>query len=208
MAGMMQRPPIVTRPATAADRPLAAGILARAFIDDPALSYLFTDAADRPRRLARFFALITSIDATPDLWTLAADESGAESAVALWRPPGQWKTPTAAMLAQALPLVQVFGWSLARALAMQGQIEAHHPHPPHWYLQFVGCVPERHGRGLGGAVIRARLAQCDHDGLPAALETATPANVGIYEALGFVVTGTYRIKGGGPEFWSMWREPQ
>jgi ribosomal protein S18 acetylase RimI-like enzyme len=205
---MMQRLPIVTRPATAADRPIAATLLARAFIDDPALSFLFTDPADRPRRLARFFALITSIDSTPALWTLAGDEKGAESAVALWRPPGSWRTSPAAMLINALPLIRIFGWSLRRALAMQGQIEAHHPHPPHWYLQFVGCVPERQGRGLGGAVIRARLAQCDADGVPAALETATPANVGIYEALGFAVTGTYRISGGGPEFWSMWREPR
>jgi hypothetical protein len=30
----------------------------------------------------------------------------------------------------------------------------------------------------------------------------------MYEALGFAVTGTYRISGGGPEFWSMWREPR
>ena len=43
-------------------------------------------------------------------------------------------------------------------------------------------------------------------GLPAALETATPGNLAIYEALGFRVTGTYQIKGG-PQFWSMWREP-
>lgn len=210
---MMQRLPIVTRPATAADQPTAATLLARAFIDDPALCFLFTDAADRPRRLARFFALITSIDSTPALWTLAAeqtgaDATGAESAVALWRPPGSWRTSPAAMLINALPLIQIFGWSLRRALAMQGQIESHHPQPPHWYLQFVGCVPERQSRGLGGAVIRARLAQCDADGLPAALETATPANVGMYEALGFAVTGTYRISGGGPEFWSMWREPR
>ena len=204
----MQRPPIVTRPATTADRPLAAMILARAFIDDPALAFLFRDVADRPRRLARFFALITSIDMTPELWTLAADDTGAESAAALWRPPGLWKTPTAAMLVHALPLLQVFGLSLPRALAMQGQIEAHHPAAPHWYLQFVGCVSERHGRGLGGAVIRARLAQCDADGMAAALETATPANIGIYESLGFAVTGTYQIKGGGPKFWSMWREPR
>jgi ribosomal protein S18 acetylase RimI-like enzyme len=204
----MQRPPITTRPATATDRPLAATILARAFIDDPAMAYLFRDAADRPRRLARFFALITSIDATPELWTLAGDAGATDAAVALWRPPGQWQTPLAAMLLQALPLIQVFGLSLRRALAMQGQMEAHHPPVPHWYLQFVGCVPERHGHGLGGAVIRARLAQCDADAMPAALETATPANIGIYESLGFAVTGSYQIKSGGPQFWSMWREPR
>jgi hypothetical protein len=55
---------------------------------------------------------------------------------------------------------------------------------------------------------QAFIQSCNELGVPAALETATPANVGIYEALGFVVTGTYRISGGGPEFWSMWREPR
>ena len=47
--------------------------------------------------------------------------------------------------------------TLRRALAMQGQLEAHHPAEPHWYLQFVGCVPERHGRGLGGAAALTTL---------------------------------------------------
>jgi ribosomal protein S18 acetylase RimI-like enzyme len=204
---MTQRPPIDVRPAAQADRGTAAGILARAFIDDPALAHLFRDAADRPRRLARFFGLIVSIDRTPEYWTLASDADGDVVAAALWRPPGAWKTPASAMAANILPLLQVFGWVLPRALSMQGAIEAHHPAAPHWYLQFVGCVPQAHGRGFGGAVIRARLAQCDADGLPAALETATPGNVGIYEALGFRVTGTYQIKGG-PKFWSMWREPR
>lgn len=181
-------------------------MLARAFIDDPAMAYLFRDAADRPRRLTRFFALITSIDAAPDNWRLVDDESGAMVAAALWRPPGAWKTPASAMIANILPLLHAFGMALPRALSMQGVIGAHHPPEPHWYLQFVGCVPEAHGRGYGGAVIRARLAQCDRDGEAAALETATPGNVGIYEALGFRVTGTYQIKGG-PQFWSMWRDP-
>lgn len=203
---MTRKPPIDVRAAAQDDRGAVAGVLARAFIDDPAMAFLFRDAADRPRRLARFFGLIVSIDPTPDHWTLADDTAGTLAAAALWRPPGLWKTSASAMLASVLPLAQTFGWSLPRALAMQQVMEEHHPHEPHWYLQFVGCVPERHGRGLGGAVIRARLAECDAQGLPAALETATPGNVPIYEALGFIVTGTYRIRGG-PQFWTMWRAP-
>jgi GNAT superfamily N-acetyltransferase len=203
---MTPRPPISVRPATAADRGLVADVLARAFIDDPAMAHLFRDAADRPRRLARFFGLIVSIDDAPENWVLAGDPGGDPVAAALWRPPGAWKTPLSAMVANILPLVHIFGWALPRALSMQDAIEAHHPAAPHWYLQFVGCVPEAHGRGYGGAAIRARLALCDAQGLPAALETATPGNVGIYEALGFRVTGSYQIRGG-PQFWSMWREP-
>jgi ribosomal protein S18 acetylase RimI-like enzyme len=201
-----QRPPIAVRNAGNADRPVAASVLARAFIDDPAMAFLFRDVADRPRRLARFFGLIASIDSTPELWSLACDAGGEPVAAALWRPPGLWKTPTSAMIANILPLLRVFGLTLPRALSMQSVIEAHHPHPPHWYLQFAGCVPESQGRGYGGAAIRARLRLCDVEGQPAALETATPSNVGLYESLGFRVTGTYQIKGG-PKFWSMWRDP-
>lgn len=203
---MTLRPPVDVRAARQGDRGAVADVLARAFIDDPAMAFLFRDAADRPRRLARFFGLVASIDQTPEHWTLAGDDTGTLAAAALWRPPGLWKTPASAMLGNLLPLVHTFGWSLPRALALQNLIEAHHPAEPHWYLQFVGCVPERHGRGLGGAVIRTRLADCDVQGLPAALETATPGNVPIYEALGFRVTGTYQIRNG-PGFWSMWREP-
>jgi GNAT superfamily N-acetyltransferase len=203
---MMRKPPAAARAATADDRGAVAGVLARAFIDDPAMAYLFRDAADRPRRLARFFALIVSIDPTPGHWQLVDDAEGRLAAAALWRPPGAWQTPTVTMVASLLPLAQAFGWALPRALAMQRLIEAHHPAIPHWYLQFVGCVPEQHGRGLGGAAIRARLAECDAQGLPAALETATPGNLAIYEALGFRVTGSYQVRGG-PTFWSMWRGP-
>ena len=202
----MQKPPVDVRPAVDADRGAVAGVLARAFIDDPAMAYLFRDANDRPRRLARFFGLIASIDQSPGHWALAQDSAGALAAAALWRPTGEWRTPVSVMAANILPLVQVFGLGLVRALSMQGVIEKHHPVQPHWYLQFVGAVPQVRGQGLGGAVIRKRLAMCDADGMPAALETATPGNLGIYEAMGFRVSGTYQISDG-PQFWSMWREP-
>jgi GNAT superfamily N-acetyltransferase len=203
----MQRPPIATRPAAADERGLAAGILARAFIDDPAMAYLFRMAEERPERLRRLFGVITSLDPHPALWTLAGDAGAEPVAAALWRAPGDWHTPLWAMLLHLPGLLRTFGLALPRALALQAAMEAHHPAAPHWYLQFAGCVPEAQGRGLGGAAIRARLALCDAQGLPAALETATPGNVGLYEALGFAVTGTFQIKDG-PHFWSMWRAPR
>jgi hypothetical protein len=44
------------------------------------------------------------------------------------------------------------------------------------------------------------------EGLPATLETATESNVGLYQALGFRVTDTFRHRDG-PLFWAMWRDP-
>ena len=170
------------------------------------MAYLFPDAATRAARLDRFFAIIVKIDGDPGHWSLACDLAGTPVAAALWRPPGAWETPLPAML-RALPeMVATFGTGLLRALALQRTLEKHHPRAPHWYLQFVGCDTAAQGKGYGGAAIRARLAVCDAQGLPAALETATPGNLGLYQALGFVVTDSFTIKGG-PDFWTMWREP-
>ncbi len=195
------------RAASEGDRAPTAALLARAFIDDPALAYLFPDAAGRPQRLRRFFRLIASVDPSPSLWTLSLDPGGMPQAAALWRPPGAWKTPLSAMLARLPALLGAFGLALPRALAMQSALEAHHPMAPHWYLQSVGCEPAAQGLGHGGAAIRDRLALCDAEGWPAALETATPGNVGLDQALGFVITDEFRI-GGRVDFWAMWREPR
>lgn len=204
---MVMRPPITVRIAADADRPATTTVLARAFIDDPAMAFLFRDASDRPRRLQRFFDLIGRSDAATTGWSLALDDNAVPVAAALWRPPGAWQTPQSAMIRLLPRLISTFGMALPRALAMQAALEAHHPHAPHWYLQFAGCVPHAQGKGYGGAAIRQRLAHCDALGLPAALETATPANLGLYQALGFGISGTYDIKDG-PTFWTMWREPQ
>jgi ribosomal protein S18 acetylase RimI-like enzyme len=201
------RPPIKVRAAAGSDRAATANVLARAFIDDPAMAYLFPDAAGRSARLERFFATVTRMEASTDYWSLALDPAGIPVSASLWRPPGQWVTPASAMLRLLPRLISTFGIGLPRALALQSRLESHHPHAPHWYLQFAGCVPAVQGRGYGGAAIRARLAECDAKGLPAALETATPSNLGLYQSLGFVISGSHQIRNG-PTFWNMWREPR
>ena len=95
---------------------------------------------------------------------------------------------------------------LSLAQRMLGDaVEAHFPSDPFWYLHIAGVDPARQGRGLGGASIRAGLARCDADGVPAYLETATESNVGLYARLGFELTGEWSVPKGGPRFWSMMR---
>jgi GNAT superfamily N-acetyltransferase len=201
------RLPIIVRTAAATERALTADVLAQAFIDDPAMAYLFPDAAGRADRLARFFTTITRVDTTTEHWTLALDITGNPVAATLWRPPGAWVTPVSAMLRLLPQLITTFRTGLPRALALQSVLEAHHPKAPHWYLQFAGCVPTAQGKGYGGAAIRERLARCDATGMPAALETATPSNLGLYQSLGFVITDTHDVRNG-PTFWNMWRDPR
>src|SRR3546814_11394797 len=77
-----------------------------------------------------------------------------------------------------------------------------------WYLHYVGVRPEQQGKGHGGRIIRAQTAVADTEGLPCWLETATSANVPIYERLGFVTQAEWDIAGGGPHFWGMMRAPR
>ena len=196
------RPGPAVRAANPADREQAVATLAAAFADDPAMSSLFPDAALRRARLPRFFDLMWRSGPDINLTDLADDGD----AVAIWRAPDGWDIPTVRLLRFAVPLLRTFGLALPRALALQGLLEAHHPRAPHWYLAFVGCHPSRQGRGLGGAAIRARLARCDAEAMPAALETATESNLAIYRALGFEVSGSFDVPKG-PRFWTMWREP-
>lgn len=198
----MQRPPIQIRPASLDDRARVAAIMADAFADDPALSFIFPDAATRPERLRRFFTLIQRTENDPALTSIAGDNAAA----AIWRRPGEWQTPPLTMLRLAVPMLSTFGSALSRALRLQALMESHHPRIPHWYLAFVGCASQQQGRGFGGAAIRARLAQCDAQGLPAALETATESNLAIYTAMGFRITDTFKLDDG-PQFWGMWRDP-
>ncbi len=205
---MTARPPITVRAATVADRAVVATILARAFVADPALGFIFPDVTSRPRRLRAFFDLVVRSEADASDWCIAGDGAvpGDAAAVTIWRRPGAWKTPPSAMLRLIVPMLTTFGTALPRALRLQALLEANHPTAPHWYLEFAGCVPERHGRGFGGAAIRARLAETDSAGVPTALETANPANLPLYGALGFRVTGDFAVT---PDlhFWSMWRDP-
>lgn len=205
----MMRSPIAVRAAAEADRAVAATIFAQAFVDDPAMAHLFRDAAGRPARLQRFFGMMTAADADSDAgnWSLALGATGVPVAAAMWRPPGAPESQLGAMLWALPQLVGVFGTGLWRAFRLQRQLEKHHSAAPHWYLQFAGCLPHAQGKGYGGAAIRARLADCDAQRLPAALETATPSNLGLYQALGFEITDRFDGAAGLP-FWAMWREPK
>jgi GNAT superfamily N-acetyltransferase len=98
-----------------------------------------------------------------------------------------------------------------RRLAVAGRADAvmraHHPAEPHWYLQFVGVVPDRVGRGTGTALLEHRLAQVDAGHAAAYLESSLERNLPLYERLGFVVTEEIRLGPGAPPEWLMRRAP-
>lgn len=178
----------------------AIATLTLAFASDPANRWCWPATGDF---LAGFPAFARALGGRA-----FANESGFEVAdgagVALWLPPGV--DPDEAEL---IDIVQrtVHASRQSELFEMMQQMGQHHPQEPHWYLPFVGVEPLHQSRGLGGAVLWPILQRCDHDRLPAYLESTNPRNIPFYERCGFQRVGTIQA-GTSPEIVPMVRKPQ
>ena len=131
--------------------------------------------------------------------------AGGEAA-AMWAPPGKWETPLGEIFTQLVPFVGALRTRSIASLRTLFVVEGAHPkEPPHWYLGFLGTVPERQGQGLGAQLLSDRLAEVDRAGLPAYLESSNPRNISLYRRHGFEVVEELAMPGGCPPVWRMWR---
>lgn len=92
-------------------------------------------------------------------------------------------------------VVSVFQTTVSDEIQQAGfgvfeQMAKYHPAEPHWYLPVLGVDPSRHGKGLGSALMKYVLDQCDRDNKPAYLESSNPRNIPFYKRHGFEVLGT------------------
>ena len=188
-------------PATADDRDVVAGALARAFADDPLMAWLIPGEADRRARLPRQFArLYDECTVGCMRWTTHDGE-----AATLWHGPEERPASgPLARLQERWAWWRILGPATARGGALWEQVQRTRLPEPHWYLGIAGCDPSAQGTGRGGAVIRAGLRRADADRLRTCLETATRSNVSLYRRFGFAVTDEWRV-GDGPPVWSMVR---
>jgi ribosomal protein S18 acetylase RimI-like enzyme len=191
------------RRATPADVPALAQMLARAFLDDPVAIWSCKPNALRPVVLERFHATrLHQLLAHQEVWTTPE-----LSSAALWAPPGRWRTTPRqdAALARCLLHHRLIARMPLIATGLLG-VERRHPRrPPHWYLAVLGTDPAAQGQGLGSAMLRPVLEQCDADGIDGYLESSKERNIDFYARHGFRVTAELRLPRG-PRIWSMWRE--
>jgi ribosomal protein S18 acetylase RimI-like enzyme len=183
--------------------PLAAS-LARAFFDDPVMSFLVPHEATRRKRVATFFEVALRIQHLPYGACYTDTDRAAGS---LWDPPGHWKLSPWQIMQGSLPLIRAFGVNVPRALRVLSAIERQHPRTPHWYLAVLGTDPIHQGKGIGSALMAPVLGRCDRDGLGAYLESSKKSNIAFYRRHGFEVTGEISLPGG-PPVWPMWRDPR
>jgi GNAT superfamily N-acetyltransferase len=190
------------RPATAADVGPLAAVMARAFYDDPPFMWLLPDPKTRLKRLRRMFAALARGEALAhggvDVTIVGNEVVGA----AIWRPPGHWENE---QLRTVLGLVRAFGRRTRAAAALAQAMARAHPREPHWYLFAIGVDPSWQGTGVAGALLRPRLDECDHDGLPAYLEATKATSVPLYQHFGFEPRGNPVLPAGAPPLIAMWR---
>jgi ribosomal protein S18 acetylase RimI-like enzyme len=91
--------------------------------------------------------------------------------------------------------------------SMFEQMDAYHPGEPHWHLPLIGVDPASQNRGIGSALQRHVLDQCDRQQLLAYLEATSPRNVPLYERHGFEALGSIQVADS-PPIVPMLRKPR
>jgi ribosomal protein S18 acetylase RimI-like enzyme len=176
--------------------------LADAFFDDPVFAWITPDEARRRPQLSSFFRLFAETLVVYGESYLAPGGDGS----AIWVPPRQPPVPDASADAFVEQLALIAGPDGERLFEAMELVDEHHPHGSFYFLQFVGVVSGKQGRGIGSALLSQMLERCDREGVPAYLDATSPRNKALYERHAFRVVGEFAPIGG-PTFWQMWREP-
>jgi GNAT superfamily N-acetyltransferase len=183
----------------------AAQLLARAFSDDPLSRWFLPAESTRERRLRQYFLTELRYES---LLRGAVDVARADRRIigaAAWLRPG---SALGTELAALPGYLQAFGRRISTVVRYQTVALAARPRQePYWYLAIIGVDPARQGSGVGAALLRSRLAQCDQEGTAAYLESSKLANVPVYQHFGFEATGVLGLPEGAPAVTTMWRPP-
>lgn len=192
--------------ATGADAAQVADDLSAAFATDPVFNWFLRADSKHDAARRRLFGFLVAMGlADGEIWR---PETG--GAAAIWLPSESLGPSPFLQELRILPtILQATGFSrLQRMADMRAMMDKHHPKsPPHAYLWFVGVRPQAQGLGVGSRLLAHGLARIDRQGLPAYLESSSPANVPLYRRHGFEVIEVLKARPDAPEMWAMWREP-
>jgi GNAT superfamily N-acetyltransferase len=183
----------------------AARVLARAFVDEPVSQRVYRRLT--PPQILKNLTL----DFTGELAAclrrgqpLELRQNGAIVAAAVIYPPGAYPLPRSAEL--LITLTSILGHTCYDLRAWQAwldEVGQHHPHAPHYYLEYLGVEPALQGQGLGSQLLSELTRRADAVGVGCYLETATRRNLPLYQRFGFQVTVQKEIIG--LPAWFLWR---
>jgi len=192
---------------TAADVPVLSRVLARAFYDDPAASWIFHDDDRRLDLLTSAWALQMERNLAAPRRVLHDD--GPRRRVVLAAGRARRAKPIGEQLALGPTLVRAMG-PLQRALA---RVARPRRAPPSAFTRPL--VPATAGRRPRPPGPRLRRATCCRRSSSAATPTGSArtsrrpkeSNIPFYERHGFKVTKQVKLPFTGPPIWLMWRDP-
>lgn len=185
----------------------AAAVLAAAFIGYPWTTWT-VDPRDHATRLWELYRTVLRDLVLPygASWVAEQHTEAGPSVVgvACWITP---RTNPPAALWQTLAAVEQRwrGDRWEQHLRAEAQLEDLRPSTPNWLLGTVGVQPQHRGQGIAQRLLAPGLEAAAAEGVDAHLETSSLPNVDLYRRLGFTVTATVEIVGGGPTVWLMRR---
>ena len=155
---------MAVRPATRADVPALAGVLARAFARDPMVVWSIGSGSDLEGRIRRHFELVDEPFAAAGWMYGTGDGLGA---MALLPPDsGTLEDAIGAEIRDEVAALSADGGE--RYESMWSWVARCHPPERHWLLDQLAVEPVAQGRGIGGAMLRFAIRRA-RDGRAAAV---------------------------------------
>lgn len=176
-------------------------LLARAFVEDPIITYYLHDPIRRAVAFPAFFEGVLH-EVFPSAQVFAARSGGELVGVAAWLPPEPVEPDDAARARahRSQRIVRTM-FPLTSGPLFDGfaALEARHPVQPHWYLAFVGIEPTFQGGGLGRELLVPVLNVADETTTSCYLETPFPRTHAFYQRLGFELQAECDTFAGAPQ---------
>jgi GNAT superfamily N-acetyltransferase len=175
-----------------------AGMIARAFFDDPLHAWFFPDPRRRIRRIAMMYGIMMRFYGT------VTRTSARNEGVAIWDD-AEVESPRARIgLVEGLRLAVRFiggcgGRSLFRMIRYQLWAMPLHARSmdgkKHRYLALIAVDPREQGKGHARRLLEPAIAEADRAGMACCLETQNPSNVPLFEHFGFRVLARLKCRG-------------
>jgi GNAT superfamily N-acetyltransferase len=184
----MSRNVVEVQPLTRFDRDEAAGVLTRAFCDNPGFIAILKGESKDARLRLLGPCMVAFVDSVLryGVGEIVRDGNRIVS-VSLSFAPDRFPPPFWATVIQARGPIRAGLHRALRFVRVDQEMRKRHPNGRHWYLWFLGVEPERQGQGFGATLLESLRAKAETDGAACYLETDKSTNVGFYQRHGYVL---------------------
>jgi GNAT superfamily N-acetyltransferase len=183
-----------------------AGLLSRAFYDDPFYIWIMPNEKKRLSHLNWWMKIMLRY--TYKLGEIHYTED--HKAVSMWLGPDNPMVNDFRIFSMGLILYpfKIGFRNFIRAIDITGQWDREHKkmNERHYYLMVIAVEPEYQGKGIGSRLMKVGLDKADKDGLECFLETVTQVDVQFYQKHDFKTTVNQGF-GHTDQYWLMSRDP-